>query len=708
MTITRRQIRERAAADTSVVRPEIQALRAVAVLSVVLYHLWPARLPGGFVGVDVFFVISGFLIIGHLMREVDRTGHVRLLPFWTRRARRLLPASLLVLVATGLAVLVVVPTVKWQQFFSEIAASTLYVQNWLLAHNSVDYLAATNAASPVEHFWSLSVEEQFYLAWPLVIVALLALARRRVGLSGRALITGGLLAITALSLLYSVFAVATTPAEAYFVTPARAWEFGAGGILALFLTTAPGRASVRAAASWAGLAIIAITLAAYTASTPFPGLGAVPPVLGTLLVIWAGAPRVAWAPSALFRLRPVQWIGGISYSLYLWHWPFIVLVPIVLGRPIGWKARVVVLVVSIVLAYLTKRFVEDPLRVHGALTKRAAWRALSVTLGVTAVVALGASVASAQPGIQATQIASSISAAIQGDPRCTGAPAALPENGCANPYAVTSLTDPAFAETDIGRGVQSVDDCKQTIMSETIMTCDIGDVTTATSTIALIGDSHAGQYLTPLDDYGRANHIHFITYLKSWCSGTGAVGVANPGYDTPERLVSCADWGTAVLSTVAQNPAISAVLFTDYTRSYLEPPVALHGRAITPGDFEQAWQPLMAAGKRVIALRDLPNAEQQAEDVPACVSMHMTENDPCALPRNTATLDPAQDPLALAAAQTPGVSLIDLTSDFCDATTCHVVIGGLIVYFGTNHMTLTFSRTLASIVGPQVAAAAAG
>ncbi|GGF40005.1 acyltransferase family protein [Subtercola lobariae] len=704
-TTTRRQVRE-LTAQASVVRPEIQALRAIAVLSVVLYHLWPLRLPGGFVGVDVFFAISGFLIIGHLMREVDRTGKVRLLPFWARRARRLLPASLLVLAVTGLAILAFVPTVQWQQFFSEIAASALYVQNWLLAHNAVDYLAATNAPSPVEHFWSLSVEEQFYLVWPLVIVALIAFTGPLRKASPRSWIAGGLVVLTSASLAYSIYAVATTPAAAYFVTPARAWEFGAGGILALFMNASPGaRPFVRAAASWLGLIVIAGTLALYSAATPFPGLGAVPPVFGTLLVIWAGSPNVVWAPSALLRLRPVQWMGGISYSLYLWHWPLIVLVPIALTRPNGWRTSVAILFVSIALAYLTKRFVEDPLRVRGLLTKKLAWRSLAITLSGTVIVALGASVAYAQPLIASGQASASANSAIQNDPKCTGAPAALAQNNCPMPYAVSALTNPSYAETDIGRGVQSVDDCKQTIMSDAVMTCDIGDVKTPTSTVALIGDSHAGQYLTPLDEYGQANHIHFITYLKSWCSGTGAVGVANPGYDTPERVVSCANWGTTVLDSVKQNSAIGAVIFTDYTRSYLEPPPALNGRAITPQDFEQAWQPLLASGKRIIAMRDLPNADQQKEDVPTCVAAHLTEYDPCSLPRETATLDLAQDPLAIAAAQTPGVSFVDLTDDFCDDTTCHVLIGGLIVYFGSNHMTLTFSRTLASIVGAKISAA---
>jgi peptidoglycan/LPS O-acetylase OafA/YrhL len=201
----------------SAVRPEIQALRAIAVTSVVIYHLWPTHLPGGFVGVDVFFAISGYLIIGHLLREVDANGRIRLVSFWARRARRLLPASLLVLVITGVATLVWVPSVLWKQFFSEIGSSALYVQNWLLAANSVDYLAATNSPSPVEHFWSLSVEEQFYIAWPIVIVLVLAIARLSRRLNGRHLIAAALILLTAASFVYAVHDVARHPAEAYFV-----------------------------------------------------------------------------------------------------------------------------------------------------------------------------------------------------------------------------------------------------------------------------------------------------------------------------------------------------------------------------------------------------------------------------------------------------------------------------------------------------------
>ncbi|MET1051267.1 MAG: acyltransferase, partial [Mycetocola sp.] len=289
----------------------MQALRAFAVLSVVLYHLWPTRLPGGYVGVDIFFAISGFLIIGHLLREIDTNGRVSLSRFWARRARRLLPASLLVLIATGVATVFWVPITLWQQWFKEIGAAAIYVQNWVLSADAVDYLGAENQPSAVQHFWSLSVEEQFYIFWPLVIVLILILSRGR---SPRRTIGAVLILITVASFAYSTLAVAVDPAPAYFVTHSRAWEFGAGGVLALLASsevrTWP---VVRSLVSWAGIIALVGTVFLYTADTPFPGAAALLPIAGTLAVIWAGTPAVTWAPSAAMSLRPVQWVGDVSY-----------------------------------------------------------------------------------------------------------------------------------------------------------------------------------------------------------------------------------------------------------------------------------------------------------------------------------------------------------------------------------------------------------
>jgi peptidoglycan/LPS O-acetylase OafA/YrhL len=249
-------------AQPTAVRPEIQALRAVAVMTVVIFHLWPEILPGGFVGVDVFFAISGFLITLHLLREVERTGRVSIPGFWARRARRILPAALVVLAFCAITTLTTVPQTQWDQFFKEIRASTLYVENWQLAADAVDYQAQDNAPSSVQHFWSLSAEEQFYLVWPVLILLAIAMAGQRLRWRRRgrprprrsrsfdrhrsiALVLG---LATGASLIYSIVHTEANPLEAYFVTPTRAWEFGAGGLLAVLATRSstshPGRDAV--------------------------------------------------------------------------------------------------------------------------------------------------------------------------------------------------------------------------------------------------------------------------------------------------------------------------------------------------------------------------------------------------------------------------------------------------------------------------------
>ena len=676
--------------DRAAVRPEIQALRAIAVLAVVLYHLWPDRVSGGYVGVDIFFAISGYLIVGHLLREVEVSGTVKLASFWAKRARRLLPASLFVLVVTGLVTVVYVPVVLWQQFFHEIGASALYVLNWVLAYNAVDYLAADNSASPVQHFWSLSVEEQFYIVWPLLIVAVLFVARAR-GRRGGPAVGAALVVLTVLSFAYSCFGVATDPAGAYFVTTGRAWEFGLGGVLAFFATVRAGD-TVRTIAAWAGLLAIAAALWLYTPLTPFPGFAALLPTVGTLAVIWAGSPRRRWAPSALLALRPVQFVGDVSYSFYLWHWPPIVLLPFILGRDLDTLTRVAILLGALLLAWLTKVLVEDPVRNGRALVARPAWVSLAVLLAATVVVAGGSSVAWARAQDTIDRAAVVVEQALETGSPCVGAPAGIPENDCPRPYAVTDLTNPAFAATDIGKGVQVVDQCKQTLEDAAVIACSVGDPGGSRS-IAVVGDSHAGHFLEALDRYGQSNGIRFIAYLKTWCTGTGADDVASVITATPAGLTSCTEWGKAVLDQIASDPTISAVVYSNYARAYAAQ--AAIGRPATAEDYERAWATLSAAGKRVILLRDIPSA---STDVPSCVAANMGTYDPCTTPESSALFSADEDPMMQAAASAD-VDVVDLTDVFCTDGVCHSVIGGLVVYFGNHHMTATFSRTISSIVG---------
>ena len=362
----------------------MQALRALAVGLVVVYHVWPKRLPGGFIGVDVFFVISGFLITSHLLREVTRTGTLSVTRFWARRIRRLLPAAFVVLLACFVLTVTCVPQAYWPRSFVEIAASALYVENWVLAANSVDYLAAANQASIVQHFWSLSVEEQFYIVWPWLIVLALVVARRRAPVRAIA-IALGLVAIA--SLAFSVAETAHSQPSAYFITPTRAWEFAAGGLLALLPVIAVSPA-VRAAASWIGLGAIVVSAALLSGASPFPGAIALVPVLGTILVIWAGDVGVRYAPTAYSAIRPVQFVGDVSYSIYLWHWPIVTLYPLFVGGSPNLPGGILIVGISVLLGWLTKRYVEDPVRTgeFWAASRRRAYALAAVGITTTLVV----------------------------------------------------------------------------------------------------------------------------------------------------------------------------------------------------------------------------------------------------------------------------------------------------------------------------------
>jgi peptidoglycan/LPS O-acetylase OafA/YrhL len=301
-------------------RPEIQGLRTIAVLLVVLYHLWPSTFSGGYIGVDIFFVISGFLITSHLLREVDATGRVDLARFWARRARRLLPGAYLVLAATAIGIYVWVPRLRWPQFFNEIIASTLYYENWSLAHDAVDYLAESNAASPVQHYWTLSAEEQFYLGWPLLMLLGLFIASR-FGARRRVAIAAVLGAVVCGSLVYSLHLTSADSARAYFITPTRAWEFGFGAMLAFVPTTALSRVPTarRAVASWAAITVMIGAGFVFDGATPMPGTGAIVVVVAATAFLAAGGPTQWWAPLAVLDRRAVQFTGEISYALYLWR-----------------------------------------------------------------------------------------------------------------------------------------------------------------------------------------------------------------------------------------------------------------------------------------------------------------------------------------------------------------------------------------------------
>ncbi|HEX3784240.1 MAG TPA: acyltransferase [Pseudonocardiaceae bacterium] len=355
-------VRPGSASRAGAFRTDIQGLRALAIAMVVCFHLWPTRLSGGFVGVDVFFVVSGFLITSHLLRSQPTTSR-DLASFWVRRIRRLLPAALTVIVTVLLATWAFAPVPQWRKTGIQAVSSAVYLQNWQLAPGSS--IHGDPHPTALQHYWSLSVEEQFYLVWPILILLCVRYGRRR-GVSPLPAVRLAIGTLAIASIAFSVWFTRNHPAPAYFVTPTRMWELAAGGLTAALvpalLERIPERslAFLRIAAVWVGFAAIAFAARNYHAGhTPVPE--STVPVIGAALIIAADRP-VGFTPNALLRARPVQYLGDISYSMYLWHWPLIVLVPMATGQQLGNWSSLGVVAGALVLAGLTKRQIEDRFR----------------------------------------------------------------------------------------------------------------------------------------------------------------------------------------------------------------------------------------------------------------------------------------------------------------------------------------------------------
>lgn len=677
--------------------PEVQALRALAVTLVVLYHLWPARLTGGYVGVDVFFVISGFLITSHLHRDLMTQGRVSLATFYARRARRLLPAAVLVLIATAVGTYLFLPVTRWATTATDLVASALYGQNWLLASRAVEYSASNDAASAIQHFWSLSVEEQFYLGWPSLIIVLVLLARRP-GRPLDRLLVPGLAVVTALSFGYSVYATAADPAAAYFVTPTRIWELGVGALLALWIRGA-GRGSTGVvlelkrgtglALRWAGLGAIAIAAMRLSGASPFPGYLALLPVLGTAAVIAAGHTGNRDPMSHLFLLRPTQFLGGISYSLYLWHWPFIVFAPFALGHDLRYPEKIALLGLCMLFAWLTKVAVED---------RSQRWRLLARPAVTGALTAATMVAVSAVAGLLWHEVGQREKAArasleqAEGD-LCFGATAVAPgRTGCADPFgAPASLTlapsdepwfrDPACSVSE--RGLQ-------------VATCRFSADPPARR-VALVGDSHAEHWRGALHRIGRERNWEIVELLRGGCPATHAVAVTFENREMDAE--GCYRWGQQV-DDVLRDGSFDYVFTSSFTTAFtFEAAGAPNSLESGTRGFADAWTGWADSGARVYVLRDVPTTG--GRHVPECLQSNPDSPIECARPRVEAVVADA----ATRAIQRVGddrIRLLDLTSFFCDETTCYSAIGGAVVYWDANHMSAQYSRSLAPYLLEQI------
>jgi peptidoglycan/LPS O-acetylase OafA/YrhL len=660
-------------------RKDIQGMRAIAVVLVVVFHLWPSALPGGFVGVDAFFVISGFLISAHLRREIEATGRIQLAEFWARRARRLLPASLLVLAVCLLVTVLVVPLSLWSKSIKDITAASAYVVNWALAFDAVDYSAAEAKASPVQHFWSLSVEEQFYLVWPLLLGFAASLGKRH----AKALnyIRWLLLALVLGSFTLSALSTLAYEPQHYFVTWNRIWEFGAGALLA-FVDAPRLSARIGSALGLAGALVLCAAAFLIHGRMPFPGVIAILPVVGTLTALQFGEGAERWALGRVLNLRAIQWLGDASYGIYLWHWPLIVFLaelPEGFGRTN--LARGLVIPVTFILAALSKRYVEDAVRFRSVFARRpprttfyAVFAAMGVLIGLGTLINLNAK--------RLTGSQRALTASMRKGPLpCFGANRS---RRCVNSEVEGRLfPSPSAAKSD------HAFHCMANNQGDThLKVCNKGAKHAKVAT-AIVGDSHAAHF-SPVFEFGaKSRNEAVLQMMKGSCPFS-----MSERDSSPQLRKSCEAFKKKIWKELESRKDVRRVVLSASSLNALVTKVGMDSFGSAVLGYEEMFQALPPHVTEVLVFRDVPRPRA---DVVEC--LERLPNDAarlaygaCARPRSEALLP---DPLAEAARRVGGrVHLVDFTDVFCDDRICSPVVGNVLVYRDGHHLTKTFALSL--------------
>ncbi len=653
-----------AVADSERFRPDIQGLRAIAVGAVVLNHAGIPFVSGGYIGVDVFFVISGFLISTHLLTGLETEGRIRFASFFARRARRILPAALVVLVLSLVGAMIWVPPLLRTRVLQDAIATALYVPNYAFAVQGTDYLAQSSTPSLFQHYWSLGVEEQFYLVWP-ALLALVWLVGRR----SRRVLGVALLVVVASSLTCAVWLTGVEQPWAFFSLWSRAWELGAGGLVALVLRADPRvlPSAVAGIAGWLGLAGIVAGAVMYSDDTAFPGTAAILPVVATGLVILAGATPTRVGPRRLLGTPPFQLLGRISYPLYLVHWPILQLAEAAHGyyEPLPWWATAALAVGSVPVAWLLHRLVEEPARRSRILAGARPRRSLLAAGAGAAVTAVLAVLAIALTAIQPLHVAATTAATKPTDP---------PQ---ITPVVASNLTPSLTGAADDNPALYG-DGCEVGYTPSVPHPCSYGS---GGDTIVLFGDSHAAQWYPALQRIVDVRDDTLVTQTKSACA---SVDVELSWAAAP--YTSCDRWRTAVVDQLRAHPPTLVVL-ANYTN-----PDFLDG-ADAAGQWRRGLERTITelrAFTRVVVLADTPDLRDSPS---VCLSAHLSDAAACARPASLA-LDSPGRAATVAATTATGTPLIDLTDYFC-TDVCAPIIGNVLVYRDSHHITATYAAELA-------------
>jgi peptidoglycan/LPS O-acetylase OafA/YrhL len=642
--------------------PQIEGVRALAAILVAVYHIWTRNVSGA---VDVFFVISGFLITSSLMKQVERAGKIDILAYLSGLLLRLAPAALTVILVVGVGSFFLLPTVRYYEISLELLASVLYYENWQLAFNSIDYLARENNQSPVQHFWALSMQGQFYLLWSIVLIIVLVI-HQKLNFSFNKIVLAcfGIIFFTSLS--YSI--VSTYFIDqiwAYFDTFARIWEFAIGGLLALKVSRFVLDSKLRSVLGWVGLLGIASCGVIFNVGNVFPGFIALWPTTSAVLVILAGANGPWWGPQKVLSSKIAVGLGSISYGIYLWHWPLLIFYKHVYSiEQVSFGAGLVIIFTSIALSFLTISYIEKPIRgLKTISTKKNLLVNATLFLPMVSLIGGWIFLLNSTPryidNLNRMQYPGAV---------------ALADKGSFFVPRLDILPDLTQAKRDLPRSYS--DGCHLDRKTSEPTLCIYGVDDGFEKTLAVVGGSHSAHWLPALEIIAHKNNWRIIYTTKSACRF----------YILLNDNDTCINWNERVLMELIKlKPDLVFV-----TANVLSEPRPRES-------YIAGWNILNENGIRVFAIRDNP---YMPFDVPECIEENLPNYQQCGADRNL-VLSPEFDSSQVP----PNVTILDFSNYICGDDTCQSVVGNIIVYRDSHHLTSTYVETLEPFLAPHLVSA---
>lgn len=628
-------------------------------LLVVLFHSGVPGFGGGYIGVDVFFALSGYLITSIILNEITKRGKLSFRNFYARRARRLLPAAGLVVVSTLLFIVLLYSPLELARFAKWASYTSLYASNYMFLRDASNYFASDVTRNPYLHTWSLAVEEQFYLFWPgLIALSLMATKARRH-------LATVLIVISVVSLALCVWLTDSRAYWAFFSLPTRAWEFGLGGLGCMVPDEwLARRKNLLAIAGWCGFAAVLAGGVLYTSQTAFPGFTALLPVVGTTTVLIAWFSGVPWSPATLLSFGPLQYLGRLSYSWYLWHWPILLLAELRFPE-IAWLGKLLAAVVALLLAHLTYATLEKPVRFHPFLVVRPA-----LSLGLAPLVAL--------IGVTASLLCQRIARhELASEPQASFWAAANDRRILFDAHCMTASGKTRLAE------------------------CVYGDRSSETL-VVLFGDSHAEHWFPALNRISTDNHWRLLTLLKSSCPAA-EVKMFNAGLKREDS--ECDLWRQAALTRIAGlHPYLVVVSESD--EPVAEPGGRVKPHSVSPADWQRGLRStvsyLDSRDLKTIVIADVPRHEF---DVPTCLSRAAAGHRPvddCSVARSSGLNEDARRAERSAVSGLNNARFVDMVDQFCSGHSCPTVIEGQVVFRDKDHVTSTFSQSLAPVLKHEI------